>query len=166
VTPKKTSEETMTPTRSILHRAGRTSVVSLAALALAAGAGAVAGPAGASSRPSKVIAKETDFHIALSKNSFSAGKYTFVAVNKGQVTHSLEITGPGLSSPKTKNIEPGQTTDLTVSLKKGRYDVFCPVPGHKALGMNVNISVGSSAAATDSGSASAGGSSGGSSSGG
>jgi uncharacterized cupredoxin-like copper-binding protein len=141
VTPKKTSEETMTPTRSILHRARRTSVLSLAALALAAAAGAVAGPAGASSRPSKVIAKETDFHIALSKNSFSAGKYTFAAVNKGQVTHSLEITGPGLSSPKTKNIEPGQTTDLTVSLKKGRYDVFCPVPGHKALGMNVNITV-------------------------
>jgi plastocyanin len=144
VTSKKTSEEATTPTRSdatILHRAGRSLVLLLPALALAAGVGAVAGLAGASSRPSMVIAKETDFHIALSKKSFSAGKYVFVAVNKGQVTHSLEIAGPGLSSPKTKNIAPGQKTDLTVNLKKGRYDVFCPVPGHKALGMNLNITV-------------------------
>jgi uncharacterized cupredoxin-like copper-binding protein len=151
MTTRKTSEEATTPTRSdstILHRAGRLSVLSLCALALAAGVGVgvgvgtVAGLAAASSKPSLVIAKETDFHIALSKSSFSAGKYTFVAVNKGQVTHSLEITGPGLSIPKTKNIEPGHKTDLTVNLKKGRYDVFCPVPGHKALGMNVNIIVG------------------------
>jgi uncharacterized cupredoxin-like copper-binding protein len=141
VTSKKTSYQATT----ILHRAGRTCVLSLCAIALAlaltAGVGAVAGSAGASSKPSAVIAKETDFHIALSKSSFSAGKYTFEAVNKGQVTHSLEITGPGLSSPKTKNIQPGQKTDLTVNLKKGRYDVFCPVPGHKALGMNLNIVV-------------------------
>ena len=138
------SEEATTPARSdatILHRAGRIFVLALSGLALAAGVGAVAGPAGASSKPSMVIAKETDFHIALSKKSFSAGKYTFVAVNKGQVTHSLEITGPDLSSPKTKNIAPGQKTNLTVNLKKGRYDVFCPVPGHKALGMNLNITV-------------------------
>ena len=136
----------MTLTRSdptILHRVRRTFLLSLSALALVAGAAAAAGPAGASSKPSTVIAKETDFHIALSRNSFSTGKYTFVAVNKGQVTHSLEITGPGLSSPKTKNIEPGQKTDLTVNLKKGRYDVFCPIPGHKALGMNLKITVGS-----------------------
>ena len=138
------SEEATTFTRSdatILHRAGRTFVLSLSALALAAGVGAVTGPVGASSKASMVIAKETDFHIALSKKSFSAGKYTFVALNKGHVTHSLEITGPGLSSPRTKNIAPGQRTDLTVKLKRGRYDVFCPVPGHKALGMNLNITV-------------------------
>jgi hypothetical protein len=30
---------------------------------------------------------------------------------------------------------------LRVVLKAGKYDVFCPVPGHKMLGMNVNIVV-------------------------
>jgi uncharacterized cupredoxin-like copper-binding protein len=84
----------------------------------------------------------------LSKRSFSAGKYTFVAINKGAVTHSLEITGPGLSKPRSKDIEPRQSTKLTVTLKKGAYDVFCPVPGHKALGMNVNIRVGSGSSTT------------------
>jgi uncharacterized cupredoxin-like copper-binding protein len=99
-------------------------------------------PAGASSRPTVVKAVETDFHIALSKSTFSPGKYTFVAQNKGQVTHSLEITGPGLSNAKAKNISPGHSTKLTVTFKKGAYDIFCPIPGHKMLGMNVNIVVG------------------------
>ena len=131
-------------TAPIRHRAGRMAVLPLAALAASAGVWALsAGPAAASSSPKIVKATETDFHIALSKHSFGPGKYTFVAVNKGMVTHALEITGPGLSKSNTKNIEPGQRTKLTVTLKKGTYDVFCPVPGHKALGMNVNIRVGS-----------------------
>jgi uncharacterized cupredoxin-like copper-binding protein len=131
----------------IRSRAGRMAILPLAALAVSAGvwagAAGLAGPAGASSSPKVVKTTETDFHIALSKSTFSPGKYTFVAVNKGAVTHSLEITGPGLSNAKAKNIAPGQTTKLTVTLKKGAYDIFCPVPGHKMLGMNVNITVGS-----------------------
>ena len=62
------------------------------------------------------------------------------------MTHALEITGPGLKNPSTKNLSPGQSAKLTVTFKKGAYDIFCPVPGHKALGMNVNITVGGAAA--------------------
>ena len=138
----------------------------LGALVAAAGAAAsleavMAAPAGASSSTTTVKAVETDFHIALSKKTFTAGRYVFVAVNKGQTTHALQITGPGLSNATTKDIQPGQTTKLTVTLKKGTYDVFCPVPGHKMLGMNQNIavaglSVGAAPATTSSGSKSTG----------
>ena len=128
----------------------RRSPFPLAALAAAGVATAALGvvpaaPAGASSGPTVVKAVETDFHIALSKSPFSPGKYTFVAQNKGQVTHSLEITGPGLSDARAKNISPGHATKLTVTFKKGAYDIFCPIPGHKAMGMNVNIVVGGAA---------------------
>jgi uncharacterized cupredoxin-like copper-binding protein len=128
----------------------RRSPFPLAALAAAGVATAALGvvpaaPAGASSSPTVVKAVETDFHIALSKSTFSPGKYTFVAQNKGQVTHSLEITGPGLSDARAKNISPGHATKLTVTFKKGAYDIFCPIPGHKAMGMNVNIVVGGAA---------------------
>jgi uncharacterized cupredoxin-like copper-binding protein len=101
-----------------------------------------AGSAGASTS-TKVIAVETDFHIALSKKTFSAGSYTFVAKNKGQTTHAIMITGPGLKNAMTPNFGPGKSATLKVKLKKGKYDIYCPVPGHQALGMNVNISVGS-----------------------
>jgi uncharacterized cupredoxin-like copper-binding protein len=108
-----------------------------------------AGPAGASS-PTKVTAVETEFHIALSKKSFTPGKYIFKAENKGSVTHALTITGPGLKNAHTHGIAPGKSADLTVTFKKGKYDVFCPEPGHKAMGMNVNLKVGSSAKSSSS----------------
>ncbi len=125
-------------------RAGRLAVLALAALATGAlgVVTAAAGPAGASPKATSVKAVETEFHIALSKKTYAPGRYTFVAENKGHVTHALEITGPGLHSPHTKNLNPGQSAKLTVTFKQGTYDVFCPVPGHKMLGMNVNLSVG------------------------
>jgi uncharacterized cupredoxin-like copper-binding protein len=135
--------------RTASARAALLPLVPLAALAATAALGAVsAAPAGASSKPTTVTAVETEFHIALSKKSFAPGKYTFVAENKGHITHALEITGPGLNAPKTKNLSPGQSAKLTVTFKKGPYDIFCPIPGHKALGMNVNVVVGESSATT------------------
>ena len=97
--------------------------------------------AGASSKTTTVKAVETDFHIALSKKSFSPGKYTFIAENKSKITHALQITGPGLKNAATPDIAPGKSLDLKVTLKSGRYDIFCPVPGHKQLGMNMEVTV-------------------------
>ena len=136
------------PPRVLGALAALAALTALAALGALAGAGpataATATRGGASTSPTIVKAVETDFHIALSKTSFSPGRYTFVAQNKGGVTHSLEITGPGLSGAKASNISPGHSTKLTVTFKKGAYDIFCPIPGHKAMGMNVDIVVGGS----------------------
>ena len=118
-------------------------VLALSTIALAG-----ASPAGASSKRTTVTAVETEFKIKLSKTKFSPGAYTFVAENKGNVTHALEITGPGLHDATTKLLGPGKSAKLNVTLKKGKYDVFCPVPGHKALGMNMNIAVGTAVEAT------------------
>jgi uncharacterized cupredoxin-like copper-binding protein len=105
---------------------------------------APADQAGASTKATTVTAIETDFHIALSKTSFKPGTYIFDAKNKGQTTHALEITGPGLHNATTANIAPGKSAKLKVTFKSGKYDVFCPIPGHKALGMNVNLVISSS----------------------
>ena len=143
----------MYPSRKTFSRAAS---LPLAALALASGSTVVAtvlaaAPASASTSTTTVKATETDFHIALSKTSFKTGKYVFDAVNKGQTTHALMITGPGIKMAMTKDIQPGQSATLAVTLKKGAYDVFCPIPGHKALGMNVNINVGGAATTKSSG---------------
>jgi uncharacterized cupredoxin-like copper-binding protein len=126
-------------------------LVTLGALALSSGNAT----AGASAKTTKVKAIETEFKIALSKKTFSPGSYTFVAENKGKVTHALEITGPGLHNATTPDIAPGKSANLKVTFKNGKYDIFCPVPGHKMLGMNVNVvvsSVGGHTTATKSGS--------------
>ena len=89
-----------------------------------------------------VTAIETEFHIALSKKSFAPGTYKFTAVDKGHLQHNLVIDGPGVNMAKTAGLlSPGQSASVTVTLRKGSYDIFCGVPGHKAEGMNVNITV-------------------------
>jgi plastocyanin len=99
-------------------------------------------PAASGGSGTKVTAIETEFHIALSTTTFSPGKYTFTAVDKGKLQHDLVINGPGVSDEKTQGLlAPGQSGSVTVTLKAGTYDIFCGVPGHKAQGMNVNIKV-------------------------
>jgi uncharacterized cupredoxin-like copper-binding protein len=89
-----------------------------------------------------VTATETEFHIALSTAAFSAGTYKFTAVNKGSFSHNLVINGPGVSQTKTPGLlAPGQSGSVTVTLRAGTYDIYCGVPGHKAQGMDVKITV-------------------------
>lgn len=88
-----------------------------------------------------VTATETEFKISLSPMSFKAGKYTFVAENKGDDTHALTVDGNGLNDVSTGDIAPGASKSLTVTLKAGKYDVYCPVADHKMEGMDVPITV-------------------------
>ena len=89
----------------------------------------------------QVTVTETEYALKLSQSSFTPGTYTFTADNAGKVTHALEIDGPGVSDVKTKNLGGGQQAALTVTLKKGTYELYCPVDGHKGLGMDQHITV-------------------------
>jgi uncharacterized cupredoxin-like copper-binding protein len=102
-----------------------------------------AGSGGSASGTTVVKATETEFHIALSQKTFSPGTYKFVATDKGQLQHNLVINGPGVNQMKTPGLlSPGQSGSVTVTLAKGTYDIFCGVPGHKAQGMDVHVTVG------------------------
>jgi len=109
----------------------------------------------------KIDVTEKDFSITVAGGStVKPGTYTFVVVNKGPSSHDLAINGPGVADKATPISGPGTQT-LTVTLKKGTYDLFCSVPGHKALGMDTKLQVGSggsgTAAASSTGSTSSGG---------
>ncbi|MFJ9812988.1 plastocyanin/azurin family copper-binding protein [Streptomyces sp. NPDC101158] len=82
-----------------------------------------------------------DYRITLSKQSFEPGKYAFVVKNTGQHTHALEIEGSG-GENKTRTLGPGESDTLNVTLKSGTYTIYCPVDGHKDLGMKTEITVG------------------------
>jgi uncharacterized cupredoxin-like copper-binding protein len=90
----------------------------------------------------RVVVTETDFKLALSSTSFHAGYYTFSAKNVGHTKHALAIVGPGLANkPTSATLTPGQTSDLIVPLKKGGYELWCPIGNHKAMGMVARITV-------------------------
>jgi uncharacterized cupredoxin-like copper-binding protein len=112
-----------------------------------------------------VTVTEKNFSIAMSKTHLSPGTYTFHVVNKGPSAHNLTISGPGVSTPHTQTVGPGNPQNLTVTLRSGSYDFYCSVPGHKALGMNLEVMVGSGGSGGGGGGSTSG-STGGSSSGG
>jgi uncharacterized cupredoxin-like copper-binding protein len=88
-----------------------------------------------------VAVSETEWKITLPSATLAAGKYAFAAKNDGHIPHDLTINGPGVSNEKTPLISPGKTAQLTVELKSGSYDFYCSVPGHKAAGMDVKVTV-------------------------
>jgi uncharacterized cupredoxin-like copper-binding protein len=85
-----------------------------------------------------VPVSETEFKITLQSTDLKAVEITFEAKNDGKIPHDLAIKG---TSDKTKLIPAGGTAELKVTLKPGRYELYCTVPGHEAAGMKLNITV-------------------------
>jgi plastocyanin len=107
-------------------------------------ASGVAGASTAVTTGQQVTATETEFKIQLSTTTLKPGATTIVAENKGHVAHSLEINGPGVSDQRIQGtIPPGSSMQLHVVLQNGSYEIFCPIAGHKNLGMDVHVTVGS-----------------------
>ena len=103
-------------------------VIAAATLALA-GSG-LARPGSASVATTGVKVKTKNFVFVLSKKSVLHGKVKFVITNPSTVVHDFAIAGK-----KSKMVEPGDSTTLTVVLKKGKYPYKCTVDSHAKLGM-------------------------------
>ena len=104
-------------------------------------------PLGGGTPMKKITINETEFKLTPSNVSLpKPGTYEFTAVNKGSVTHALEIEGKGVED-ETDDISPGESATVEVTFKEGgSYEMYCPVDGHKDRGMEGKITVGSSGA--------------------
>jgi uncharacterized cupredoxin-like copper-binding protein len=117
------------------------------ALLLAAALGlAVLGAAAAgvvsrtSTAKSTVTVTEREFKIGLSSKTAKKGPVRLVVRNAGKYAHALSIKGAGVSK-RTPLIKPGKSAVLLVTLRSGRYALWCPVPGHAAQGMKATLAL-------------------------
>jgi plastocyanin len=69
-----------------------------------------------------------------------AGKVTVVLDNPSSLPHAVEVEGNGVEE-ETDTIGQGETAKVTVDLKAGKYEYYCPVDGHKAAGMEGTLTV-------------------------
>jgi uncharacterized cupredoxin-like copper-binding protein len=76
------------------------------------------------------------------KITVSHGKVTFVMANPSSSgkPHAIAVEGHGVDKDG-KTVQPGRTSKITVTLKKGTYEFYCPVDGHKAAGMEGKVVV-------------------------
>ncbi len=98
--------------------------------------------------PAEVEVTLREWKIELPAQPIAPGAVTFVVNNRGTVPHAFEVEGRGLEK-ETAVILPGASARLTVTLKAGTYELYCPVGGdsHKHLGMVTHVRVSSAPAA-------------------
>jgi uncharacterized cupredoxin-like copper-binding protein len=85
----------------------------------------------------------TEYKFNPSDPTVKSGQVTLKETNDGQTTHSLEIEDvtPGHDQKLEGDVAPGQSGTLTVNLKPGKYEFYCPISNHKELGMEGEITV-------------------------
>lgn len=92
--------------------------------------------------PPTVSVRLSEWKVELSRDVVPAGEVTITVANSGSIPHALEVEGPGVER-ETAQIQPGATVTLTLTLKAGSYEVYCPVgsDSHKKLGMETHLTV-------------------------
>jgi plastocyanin len=65
-----------------------------------------------------------------------AGKVTIAYANPSSVPHAVAIDGA-----KGEIVTAGGVSTVSVTLKPGRYEYYCPVPGHREAGMKGTLTV-------------------------
>ena len=106
-------------------------------------------PANPGVAPQTITVTMTEFAFALDHPPIGPGAYVFHAVNAGKYPHSIELDGAGVSDQTSSTVQPGGTTDLTATLQAGDLDMYCPIDGHRAKGMETHLTI--AAAGSDTG---------------
>src|SRR3954449_230993 len=75
-----------------------------------------------------------------SKLSAKAGSVTITMDNPSPVAHAVAVEGNGVDKDGN-TVNMGGKSTVTVDLKPGTYEFYCPVDGHKAAGMKGELTV-------------------------
>ena len=114
------------------------------ACAMLAGALLIAAPGGAASRHKLSLKASASGALKFNKKTLSTtpGKVTITLTNPSGsgLKHAVEVEGHGIEK-RTSTIGPGRKASVTVRLKAGTYQFYCPVDGHKAAGMRGKVVV-------------------------
>ncbi|WP_448627572.1 cupredoxin domain-containing protein [Geodermatophilus sp. URMC 64] len=101
-----------------------------------------AGGSSTSAAASEITATEADFSIALdSGTDLTAGDYTINVTNTGQATHNLVVEQDGSEVAKSDTLQPGSAGTVEVTLEPGTYVFYCGIGNHRAMGMEVEVTV-------------------------
>jgi uncharacterized cupredoxin-like copper-binding protein len=84
----------------------------------------------------------SEWKVAVEHDTIPAGPVTFKIKNAGSMSHAFYVRGPGVAKG-SKEIAAGQEAPLTVTLKAGTYELYCPLSdlSHKTAGMTHTIVV-------------------------
>ena len=83
---------------------------------------------------------ETEFALDPANPTAQAGTVTFAITNDGATAHNLEVEGNGVEEV-SDTINGGESTELTVDLEPGTYEIYCAIGSHADMGMQGELTV-------------------------
>ena len=126
-----------------MRRAASITILALSAAAVA-GASAQATSSSSAAATTLKLRADADGANRFNKERLRAepGKVTIRLRNPSTSgkPHAVEIEGKGIEK-KSAVAQPGERVSVTAKLKRGRYEFYCPVDGHKAAGMEGTLVV-------------------------
>jgi uncharacterized cupredoxin-like copper-binding protein len=84
----------------------------------------------------------SEWKLELGRDTVQAGSVTFRVKNTGTMNHGFYVRGEGVAKG-SKEIPAGQEAPLTLTLKPGTYELYCPLADltHKMAGMSRKLVV-------------------------
>jgi hypothetical protein len=101
-----------------------------------------AGLAFLSPAPARMLVTADEWTLVSSRQRIAAGKLEIQLYNRGQDGHDLAARRIGAARTfRVSETKPGQLGEATWRLKRGRYRLWCDLPGHRAAGMRASLRV-------------------------
>jgi uncharacterized cupredoxin-like copper-binding protein len=97
---------------------------------------------GAGAGGSLKLSADPSGQLKFDKSSLTAkaGKVTLVMDNPSSVPHAVAVEGNGVDK-NGSTVGKGGVSKVSVDLKPGKYEFYCPVDGHKDAGMKGTLTV-------------------------
>jgi hypothetical protein len=118
--------------------------VAMAVTGLAAAGVAGAHPSSSNRAPSRLLVAGDEYSLVLSRGAVKRGPALIQFVNRGEDPHDLRLKRIGASATRTVSmpeIRPGELAQLDTRLSRGRYRLWCSLPGHARRGMRAVLIV-------------------------
>ena len=112
-----------------------------AASSVPAAPSSAAAPAPAAPAAHAMTVTATEMEFELDSTDIPAGEWTITLTNEGRMAHDLVVEQDGEDIARTDDIGRDGSTTLTVTLTPGRYVFYCSVGNHRAMGMEVDVTV-------------------------
>jgi plastocyanin len=114
--------------------------------AAAVSAAALAAPAQAAA-PARVLVEATEFRFTLSRTTVKPGPAIVQLAIRGEDPHDLALVPADAKArasaqpARVPETLPGGVAEWRGKLTKGKWTLYCSLPGHRAAGMKATLTV-------------------------
>jgi hypothetical protein len=94
--------------------------------------------------PARMLVEAREYHFVLSRTALQAGPAIIQLADRGEDPHDLRLVKAGTVGAHAAAIPqvlPGGVGEWRGTLTRGRWKLYCTLPGHAQLGMRAVITV-------------------------